>query len=69
MSLRYDRDVAQGMGEYGGIVSGNGATQISTGLSDIASVIEESLRNPTPRTWVGLGLFFFTLWFLFIRKK
>ena len=57
------------MGEYGGIVGGNGATQIRTGLSDIMSVIEEALRNPTPKTWAAIGLFFFTLWFLFIRKK
>ena len=61
--------MAQNLREYSGVVNGNGATQISTGLRDIASAIEESLRNPTPKTWLGIAAFFFVLWFLFIRKK
>lgn len=61
--------MAQGLREYGGIVGGNGATQISTNLRDLASTIEEALRNPTPKTWLGIAAFFFVLWFLFIRRK
>jgi hypothetical protein len=60
--------LAQGLSEYGGLVDGGG-TQISNGLRDIASVIEDALRNPTPKTWVAIGLFFFVLWFLFIRRR
>jgi hypothetical protein len=60
---------AQGLSGYGGLVEGNGGTQISTGLRDVASVIEDALRNPTPKTWVAIGLFFFVLWFLFIRRR
>jgi hypothetical protein len=60
---------AQGLSEYGGLASGSGGNQISTGLRDLASVIEESLRHPTPKTWVAIGLFFFVLWFLFIRRR
>jgi hypothetical protein len=59
---------AQGLSEYGGLVDGGG-TQISSGLRDIASVVEDALRNPTPKTWVAIGLFFFVLWFLFIRRR
>ena len=61
--------MAQGLSEYGGVASGRGATQISNGLRDLASTIEEALRNPTPKTWLGLAAFFFVLWFLFIRRK
>ena len=61
--------MAQGLSEYGGVVNGNGATQISTGLRDLFSTLEEALRHPTPKTWLGLAAFFFVLWFLFIRKK
>ena len=61
--------MAQGLGEYGGLVGGNGGTQISTNLRDLASTIEEALRNPTPKTWLGIAAFFFILWFLFIRRK
>ena len=61
--------MAQGLGEYGGIVNGNGSTQISSNFRDLMSTLEEALRNPTPKTWLGLAAFFFVLWFLFIRKK
>ena len=61
--------MAQGLGEYGGLVNGSGATQISTGVKDIFAVIEDALRHPTPKTWLGLAAFFFVLWFLFIRRK
>lgn len=60
---------AQGLSEYGGLAEGGGGSQISTGLRDVASAIEESLRNPTPKTWVAIAIFFFVLWFLFIRRK
>ena len=61
--------MAQGLGEYGGLVNGGGATQISTGVKDIFAVIEDALRHPTPKTWLIIGGFFFILWFLFIRRK
>ena len=61
--------MAQGLGEYGGLVNGQGATQISTGFRDIFGAIEDALRNPTPKTWLIIGAFFFVLWFLFIRRK
>ena len=59
----------QGLGEYGGLVGGGGGSQVSSGLSDIASTIEESLRDPTPKTWLAIGGFLFVLWFLFIRRR
>ena len=58
--------MAQGLGEYGGIASGSG---VSSGLSDIASAVEDALRNPTPRTWVGNAVFLFLLWFIIIRRR
>ena len=58
---------AQGLGEYGGISGGAG--DVSTGLGDIASTIEEALRNPTPKTWLGIAAFLFAIWFIFIRRK
>ena len=61
--------MAQSLGEYGGLVNGNGGTQISSGIKDIAQTVEEALRNPTPKTWLAIGAFFFVLWFLFIRRK
>lgn len=60
--------MAQGLGEYGGIASGGGSS-VSSGLSDIASAIEDALRNPTPKTWIGVAIFFFILWFIFIRRR
>ena len=60
--------VAQNLGEYRGVVEG-GSSDISSGLSNIATNIEEALRNPTPTTWLGIAAFFFVLWFLFIRRK
>jgi hypothetical protein len=67
--VRYDPHMAaQGLGEYGGLAS-RGAENVSTGLSDLASTVEEALRNPTPRTWIAIALFFFALWFLFIRRR
>jgi hypothetical protein len=59
--------MAQGLGEYGGITGGGSG--ISSGLSDIASAIEDALRNPTPKTWIGIAIFFFILWFIFIRRR
>ena len=60
--------MAQGLGEYGGIASGGGS-DVSSGLSDIASTIEDALRHPTPKTWIGVAIFFFILWFIFIRRR
>jgi hypothetical protein len=61
--------MAQGLGEYGGLVNGGGATQISTGFKDVFAAVEDALRHPTPKTWLMIGAFFFVLWFLFIRRK
>ena len=58
----------QSVGEYRGLLDG-GSTQISRGMNDILQTVEEALRNPTPTTWIGIGGFFFVLWFLFIRRK
>ena len=60
--------LAQSLGEYGGLVDG-GSGQISSGMHDIVSAIEDALRHPTPKTWLGLAAFFFVLWFLFIRRR
>jgi hypothetical protein len=57
--------MAQGLGEYGGIAAGG----ISSSLSDLASTVEDALRNPTPKTWIGVAIFFFILWFIFIRRR
>ena len=59
---------AQSLGEYGGLTNGGGS-QMSASLGDIASTIEESLRNPTPKTWLAIAAFFFVLWFIFIRRR
>ena len=58
--------MAQGLGEYG---IASGASGVSDGLRDIASTIEDALRNPTPKTWIGVAIFFFILWFIFIRRR
>lgn len=59
--------MAQGLGEYGAI-AGEGSG-VSSSLSEIASTIEDALRNPTPKTWIGIAVFLFILWFLFIRRR
>ena len=58
----------QGLGEYGGI-AGRGSGSVSSGLRDLASTIEDALRNPTPKTWIAVAIFFFILWFIFIRRR
>src|SRR6186997_866447 len=58
----------QGLDEYGSIAGGSGG-DVGSRLSDIASAIETELRNPTPKTWIGLAVFFFLLWFIFIRRR
>jgi hypothetical protein len=58
--------MAQSLGEYGIASGGSG---VSSGLSDLMSTIENALRNPTPKTWIGVAIFFFVLWFLFIRRR
>jgi hypothetical protein len=60
--------IAQGLGEYGGLAGRSGG-DVSSRLSDIASSIEDALRNPTPSTWIGVAIFLFVLWFLFIRRR
>jgi hypothetical protein len=60
--------MAQGLGEYGGIAA-NGSGNVSSGLSDLASTIEDALRNPTPKTWIGIAVVCFILWFVFIRRR
>ena len=60
--------MAQGLGEYGRIAEG-GSGDVSSGLRDLASTIEDALRNPTPKTWIGIAIFFFILWFIFIRRR
>jgi hypothetical protein len=59
---------SQNVGEYRGLLDG-GSTQIETGLRDIVQTIEDALRDPTPMTWLGIGAFFFVLWFIFIRRR
>ena len=58
----------QGLGEYGGI-TGSGSGSVSSGLRHLGSTIEDALRNPTPKTWIGVAIFFFILWFVFIRRR
>ncbi len=58
--------IAQGLGEYG-IASGSGG--VSSRFADVLSVIENALRNPTPKTWIAVAVFFFALWFIFIRRR
>jgi len=60
--------MAQGLGEYGA-VAGGGSGDVSSRLRDIASTIEDALRNPTPKTWIAIAVFLFILWFLFIRRR
>ena len=62
--------MAQGLGEYGGLVGGGGGSgSAGSGLSDLVSTIENALRNPTPKTWIGVGIFLFVLWFFLIRRR
>ena len=58
----------QGLGEYGSVAGGSGG-DVSSRLSDLASTVEDALRNPTPKTWIGVAIFFFLLWFIFIRRR
>jgi len=60
--------MSQGLGEYGSVAGGSGG-DLSARLSDLASTIEDALRDPTPKTWVGVAIFFFILWFVFIRRR
>jgi len=59
--------MAQGLGEYG--IASGGSGGVSARLGDLLSAIENALRNPTPKTWIGLAVFFFALWFIFIRRR
>jgi len=62
--------MAQGLGEYGGLVGGGGGSgSVGSGLSDIVSAIENALRNPTPKTWIAIAFFLFVLWFFLIRRR
>jgi hypothetical protein len=61
--------MAQGLGEYGRVAGGGSGGDVSSALHDIASTIEDALRNPTPKTWIGIAIFFFILWFIFIRRR
>ena len=58
----------QGLGEYGSAAGASGG-DVSARLNDLASQIEYALRYPTPKTWIGVAVFFFILWFLFIRRR
>lgn len=61
--------MAQGLGEYGAVAAGrSGGGDVSSRLGDIVAAIEDAVRNPTPKHWVGLGIFLFLLWFFFIRR-
>ena len=60
--------MAQGLGEYGAI-AGGGSGGVSSTLHEIVSTIEDALRNPTPKTWIGIAIFLFILWFLFLRRR
>jgi hypothetical protein len=57
----------QGLGEYGGIAGAK--SSVSSRFDDIASALEDAVRNPTPKTWIGVAIFFFILWFLFFRRR
>ena len=59
--------MTQNLGEYG--IASGGSGGVSGRLSDIMSAIENALRNPTPKTWIGVAVFFFALWFIFIRRR
>ena len=59
----------QGLSEYGSVAGGSAGGDVSSRLNDLASTIEDALRNPTPKTWIGVAVFFFILWFLFIRRR
>lgn len=62
--------MAQGLGEYGAIAGGSsGAGDFSSRLHELALTIEDALRNPTPKTWIGIGVFLFIIWFLFLRRR
>ena len=59
--------MAQGLGEYG--IASGGSGGVSSGLRDILSTIENALRNPTPKTWIGVAVFLFVLWYFIIRRR
>ena len=68
--LRYDSPMAQGLGEYGMLAGGKaGEGASSSSLQDIVAAVEDAIRNPTPRTWVALGVFLFILWFFLLRRR
>jgi len=58
--------MAQGLGEYG---IASGSSGVSSALGDLLSAIENALRNPTPKTWIGVAVFVFVLWFILIRRR
>ena len=62
--------MAQGLGEYGAIAGqSSGGGDLGARLNELASTIEDALRNPTPKTWIGIAVFLFILWFLFLRRR
>lgn len=62
--------MAQGLGEYGMLAGGKaGEGASSSSLQDIVAAVEDAIRNPTPRTWVALGVFLFILWFFLLRRR
>ena len=60
--------MAQGLSEYG-TVAGGSSGDFSSRLSEVVAAVEDAVRNPTPKTWVGVGIFLFILWFVFIRRR
>ena len=60
--------MAQGLGEYGSLVDRN-SSGLATSLSNFLAYAEDAIRNPTPKTWLSLGVFLFVLWFLFLRRR
>ena len=62
--------MAQGLGEYGMLAGGKADSGSSSrSLEDMIAAVEDAIRNPTPRTWVALGVFLFILWFFLLRRR
>jgi hypothetical protein len=61
--------LAQGLGEYGALVSrGSGASGVS-GVSDVLDNVQDAIRDAGPTAWVVIFLGVFVIWFVFLRSR
>ena len=62
--------LAQGLGEYGMLVSQKAASDGSPSkLRDVVQAVENFIEHATPTQWAMIGGGLFLLWFIFLRRR